>query len=128
MITAHYRPDGSVETVTVDYFLLDPQAREDMLAWVRAHGIDPGRVRTPAEIGYDPVTDEWSFGLFVRGPNGRTRVDLATGDVLMRRVRRRAVRDLHWMTTETSAPRGLPNTADLSSDHLTHDNKPGGGR
>lgn len=104
MITAHYRTDGTVESVIVDYFLLDPRAREDMLAWLRAHTLDPGRVRTPAHIDYDPTTDEWSFELFVKGPKGSgIRIDPATGDVMMRRVRRRVRRDLPFMDRGTMA-------------------------
>lgn len=98
-ISATYRPDGTVETITADYVLLDPEAREDMLAWLRAHELDPGRVRTPAEIGYDPSNDEWIFEVFVKGPGGKgIRIDLKTGDPMLRRVRRR-VRQTFPITT-----------------------------
>lgn len=91
MITGWYRPDGSLEAVEIDYYMLDPAAREDVYEWIRGHDVDPGLVPVQCRIGFDPATQEWSFPVHVRGPHGGIRIDLATGEVMLRRVRRRAV-------------------------------------
>lgn len=90
MITAFYRPDGSLESVGVDYQAMSPAEREDIVAWVKAHGVEPARVPVFAVIGYDPAAHEWSFPLFIRA-SGRNaiRIDLATQEPMIRRVRRR---------------------------------------
>jgi len=92
VITGHYRPDGTLRAVDVDYEQLDPATRLDICEWVKLHKLDPGLVPIRVEIGFDPATEEWVFPTYVPGDHGHgIKVDPTTRKPLLRRVRRRTV-------------------------------------
>jgi hypothetical protein len=91
MLTAHFRPDGTLEAVDVDYLEADPAGREDLCDWVRLHKLDPARVPVQSRIDYDPATDEWAFPVYVPGAAGGIQIDRTTNEPVVHRVRRRVV-------------------------------------
>jgi hypothetical protein len=89
-ISSSYRDDGSLHAVHLDYEAMSSQERDDIIAWIKAHRINPGLVPIDVEIGFDPLTEEWRFPVHVRGPEGHgIRLDMALRKPLMRIVRRR---------------------------------------
>lgn len=90
-ITGLYRANGELEGVRIDYEAMTPAEREDIIAWVKAHQIDPALVPVQVDIGYDPITEEWRFPLYVRAPQRGLRADPATGRLAQRVIRRRCL-------------------------------------
>jgi len=81
----------------IPYSHLDPFEQRQVHDWLTDHRVDYRRVPAAAEFDYDPATGEWRIPAYVRSANGRgIRVDPATGDPLMRIVRRRELRPLPW--------------------------------
>jgi hypothetical protein len=88
-LSSSYRADGSLYAVHLDYEAMSSQERDDIIAWIKAHRINPGLVPIDVEIGFDPLTEEWRFPVHVRGPQGHgIRINKATREPLMRIVRR----------------------------------------
>ena len=80
----------------IPYHDLLPAEQQALHAWLRGHRVEPERVPLDAQFELDAATGEWRIPVFVRHPDGGIRVDLATGDILRRIVRRRELRPLPW--------------------------------
>jgi hypothetical protein len=80
----------------IPYPDLFPDERDQILAWLHEHRIDPGRVPDSADLQRDDTTGEWRIPLYWRDEHGRMATNPDGETVRMLIVRRRELSPLPW--------------------------------
>lgn len=90
MIISNYTPDGTLESVDLDYGLASSTQRGKLMRWCEVHDLDPKRVPAVVTVDYDTATREWIVPVYVTGPDGKLLMTDDRSDIRRRTVRRRA--------------------------------------